>query len=249
MCLIGFMINEHPEYPFIFASNRDEFYSRETKQAGEWEGLPGLIAGKDVEKGGTWLGITMSGDFAALTNVREPTADSEGKQSRGELVKSYFENREVFNSNLDQASVYGGFNIIYGNVRQLNYFSNRAELKASLTNGVHALSNAALNTPWPKTEQLKAGMKELVSVRSSSELEENLFTLLKADQAFPVEQLPDTGVGTELERLLSPLFISSDQYGTRSSTVVLVDKYDNCTFVERSYVPSAAEARFTFKIV
>ncbi|UTR09689.1 NRDE family protein [Evansella sp. LMS18] len=242
------MINEHPDYPFIFASNRDEFYSRETERASEWEGPPGLIAGKDLEKGGTWLGITKSGDFAALTNVREPSADAEGKRSRGELVKSYFENREAFYKNLGQASLYGGFNLIFGNMRQLSYFSNKAERKASLTNGIHALSNAALNTPWPKVEHLKAGMKELVSVKSSSELEENLFSLLKADQVFPDDQLPDTGVGTELEKMLSPLFISSDQYGTRSSTVILVDKNLNCTFVERSYVPSSGEKRFTFKI-
>ena len=247
MCLLGFLYKENPKYPFVFVSNRDELYTRETSAAHFWEELPHLLAGKDLEKGGSWLGISDTGDFAALTNVRD-TAGNNSSKSRGDLIKSFFKERKKFQQNLVNSNDYDGFNLIYGNMNNLFYHSNRSETRKKITKGVHVLSNAALNTQWPKVVHLKEGLEKLLVTEDAEELVRKLFKISEADSHFSDEMLPDTGVGIELERILSPLFIKSEKYGTRSSTVILLDNENNCTFIERTYVPERMERRFQFKI-
>ncbi len=238
MCLILFSFKQHPLYPLVIAANRDEFYDRASAPAAFWEDAPDLLAGRDLVAGGTWLGITRSGRLAALTNYRDPRSSREDAPSRGMLVAGYLRGRETPEAFLEKLSKetrsYNGFSLVLGDAGTLYYFSNRNECSCELKPGLYGLSNRFLDTAWPKVERGKKALAELLASERDPAPEE-LFRIL-ADECRPEDnRLPDTGVGIEWERLLSPLFIKSPTYGTRSSTVLLINKEGIVTFVERTF--------------
>jgi len=238
MCLIAFAYKTHPEYPLIVAANRDEAYRRPTRAARFWDDYPSVLAGKDLKSGGTWMGINKSGKFAALTNYRDPSIIKEDPPTRGDLVLNFLTEEieiEKYLNNVDtDAGKYMGFNLLAGSVDALFHYSNQERKINRISPGVHALSNHLLNTPWPKVEKVKKRLKEMIS---GSFNKEALFELLKDNTAAPDEKLPDTGIGQKFERQVSPIFIKSENYGTRNSTILLIDRRGKVTFEERRYLP------------
>ena len=237
MCLILFAYRQHERYRVILAANRDEFYGRPTASAAFWGDAPDLLAGRDLKSGGTWLGVTRAGRFAAITNYREPDVRLEGAPSRGELVAGFLQSDDAPQAYLDRlapsADRYNGFNLIVGDAEETGYFSNREGAVRMLGPGVYGLSNHLLDTPWPKVEQGKALLEEHLS-RDEIDAEALLVALNNPTQA-PDAALPDTGVGLAWERALSPLFIQSPDYGTRASTVLLIRHDGEVTFAERTF--------------
>ncbi|MTI40535.1 NRDE family protein [Fulvivirga lutimaris] len=237
MCLILFANNAHPKYKLIVAANRDEFYERPTKPADYWEENPNILAGRDLEAGGTWLGITKQGRLSLLTNFRDLQNIKSDAPSRGHLVsdflKSNISGQEYLNNISEEGELYNGFNIICGDWDNLHYYGNYQKGVHKIDAGVHGLSNALLDTHWPKVVKGIDNLKELMKQDKIDP--DQLFELLYDDQKAADSQLPNTGVGYEMEKMLSPLFIKSERYGSRCSTVLLVDKNDNVTFIERTY--------------
>lgn len=240
MCLINFHLHEHPTYKLIVVANRDEFYSRPTAPANFWKDHPDILAGRDLLGMGTWLGVTMQGKFAALTNFRgdreQTTVDN--KITRGEIVKNYLiedvtpqNYLEKIHQNKDQ---YEGFNVILGDIDHLFYYSNvEMEIK-EIPDGTHGLSNHMLNTPWPKVTTSKQKFEQYIMHHDVIGAND-LFEIFADRELAKDDLLPHTGIGNDLERQLSPLFIKTSDYGTRSSTVLFVDHDNYLTFVERTY--------------
>lgn len=237
MCLILFANNVHRDYALVLGANRDESYARPTAPAAFWKDYPRIYGGRDLEQGGTWLGISRDGIFGAVTNYRGGGAGN-SPRSRGELVANYLRGHRRPADYLAQvrleAGAYNGFNLLAGNMTELYFLSNRSDHGGIIAPGVHGLSNHLLDTPWPKVERGKKRLTELLE-RRSQELIDGLFGLLGERGFAPDDALPETGVGLARERVLSPAFIISPAYGTRSSTVLLVDKHGEVTFVERSF--------------
>lgn len=254
MCIILLAHQAHDEYPLILAANRDEFYERPTAQAHFWKTAKSTLAGRDMERGGTWLGVAMSGRIAAVTNYREPGVKVNEAASRGLLVSDFLAGDEQpadYLSKLSpRASLYNGFNLVVGCVGKLYYFSNRGGHPQEIAAGVHGLSNHLLNTPWPKVLRGQKALAKVIEGGGSLSIED-IFKVLADDARAVDEDLPETGVGLELERMLSPLFITSPVYGTRSSTVVLFNRHQEVTFVERTFTPATGgheDVRYEFKI-
>jgi len=238
MCLLLIALEQHPEYKFILAANRDEYYDRPTEPARFWEGKSDLLAGRDLKAGGTWLGITRTGRLAAITNYRDPARTMEHAPSRGNLVLHFLEKKvpaTQYLENIRQGGHrYNGFNLVLGSIDELFWYSNMGDRIRRLSKGIYGLSNHLLDTPWPKVEKAKKGLRQIIS--SEKNIQPEAFFELLSDQTIPSdENLPDTGVGLKWERILSPIFISSPVYGTRSSTVILVDRQDQVLFTERTY--------------
>lgn len=246
MCLIVFAYDCHPEYRFILAANRDEFYRRPTAAAAFWPDCPDVLAGRDLEAGGTWLGITRSGRFAALTNYRDPATHMDGNRSRGQLVQAYLCGRsspaEYLAGVRESGHLYNGFNLLVGDAGGLWYYSNRGGDAQPVAAGIHGLSNHLLNTPWPKVARAKAGLAVCLTAGIAAE---PLFALLGDRTAAADDELPATGVGLAWERLLSPVYIASPDYGTRSSTVLTIDRRGQAAFHERSW-PDGQSRSFAF---
>jgi uncharacterized protein with NRDE domain len=239
MCLINFHYDEHPAYKLIVATNRDEFYERPTAAADFWEDSPNILAGRDLLHMGTWLGVTKSGRFAALTNYRDPREVSVDKKSRGDIVSNFLaedvapqEFLEMLNKKKDD---YAGFNILVGDSDSLFYYSNKQAEIMEVPAGTHGLSNQFLNTPWPKVVKGRTKLREYVVGHDLIDTDA-LFDIVTDTDIALDEQLPDTGVGLDLERQLSPLFIKTPAYGTRSSTAMLIGHDHSITFVERTFV-------------
>jgi uncharacterized protein with NRDE domain len=247
MCLIVFANSVLEDYKLIFAANRDEFYDRPSEQADFWREHPDLLAGKDSQAGGTWMGITRKGKFAAITNFRDLKNNRNDAPSRGELTLDFLVKdvtpEEYYNRLKSELNNYNGFNLILGNIDELYYFSNKTDGLKKLEPGIHGISNAILDTPWPKVEKSKRQLKHLIEQQNIHPWE--ILNLLDDTSPAKDEELPDTGVGLELERILSPIFIKSEKYGTRSSTIVTVDKNNNVKFVEKTYF--ANTGRFSNK--
>jgi len=253
MCLILFAKDSHPDYKLIVAANRDEFYARETKPADFWDDNPNILAGRDMEAGGTWMGVNKSGYISMLTNFRDLQNIKQDAPSRGHLVSDFLSKQPEAKNYLlgveQNGQAYNGFNIICGTADELHYYGNYQNGVHNVEKGVHGLSNALLNTSWPKVVK---GRKKLDKVVSNKQIEVNqLFEALYDDVKAPKEKLPDTGVGLEKEEMLSPMFIKSPEYGSRCSTVLLVDRNNEMTFAERSYNIqdfSYSDKSFRFKI-
>ena len=239
MCLIAFAVDAHPSLSLVVIANRDERYDRPTCLAHDWGGS-GIFGGRDVEKGGTWLGVTRGGRFAAVTNVRSAAARRSGA-SRGALVRDALTRTEPADTwwrSLDRAS-YPSFNLLFGDGRQLFYGSEESPAPERITAGVHALSNARLDASWPKAEAAKSGLEALLAAERFDV--EAAFALLASRAVAPDQDLPQTGVPFELERALSPAFIAMDGYGTRACTVVLFDRQGTIRFAERTHGPGGVE--------
>ncbi len=254
MCLILIAWRCHPRYRLVLAANRDEFYARPAKQAHFWPDTPRLLAGRDLQEGGTWSGMTTGGRMATLTNYREPASNRPKAPSRGRLVPGYLLARDAPEEHLRRLlrkhGDLNGFNLLAGDPGGLYWTSNRAQEVRRLEPGVHGLSNRLLNTPWPKVVRGKALLIDLLS--SERPTVEDFMSLL-ADRTMPPEEaLPDTGMGLEWERILAPVFVRSPTYGTRSSMVILMDRQGRLTFAERTHdaaVPEEGrEVRFSFPL-
>ena len=252
MCLILFAYNKHPQYKLVVAANRDEFYDRPAAPMAFWTEAPKLLAGRDLKAGGTWLGVTRSGRFAAITNFRDPAAVKTDAPSRGHLVSDYLLGNDSAKVYIDKLSPiadrYNGFNLLAGDEAGLWYFSNRGGAPRPLAPGLYGLSNHLLDTPWPKVEvgrrRLRTILESLsddININRENEytrLSEQLFDMLQ-DRAVPAdEELPDTGIGRDWERQLAPIFIESPRYGTRSSTVLVLDTDNHGFAAEKNYLPN-----------
>ena len=242
MCLIAFAWQMSGR-PLLLLGNRDEFHPRPTRAASFWneEGHPQLLAGKDLEAGGTWLGVTRSGRFAALTNIRSPEA-RQGPRSRGKLVLDYLTGKmspgDYLNSLTDELGEYAGFNLLAGTMQQLWYLNSQEGQPKELAPGVYGLSNAELNSPWPKLQTLCSNLTQHLDTDSDSD---TLLELLKDSREYPDDQLPDSGVSPEWERRLSATFILGEDYGTRACTLLGIDADGSITFVEQVFGPNGRE--------
>jgi uncharacterized protein with NRDE domain len=239
MCLILFSYKIHPNYPLILAANRDEFYKRPTAPLDFWDTNPGVLAGRDLKANGTWLGVTRTGRIAAITNYREGGDPIEKAPSRGDLIRNYLTTDSDPSLYLNEVRkighTYNGFNLIAGDANGLFYISNRANRIQKLKPGLYGISNHLLNTSWPK---VKNGTVRLQGVLNGKEKldPEKIFEIL-SDRSIPADdELPNTGVGLQWERILSPLFITSSNYGTRSSSIVLMAASGRVTVMERTFL-------------
>lgn len=230
MCLIALAYRQHPRYPLVVMANRDEFLDRPADPAHFWPDAPHVLAGRDLRAGGTWMGITRHGRFAALTNHRDLRRPLVEGPSRGHLV------RQALEQDIDHGitAPYAGLNLIHGTVDDLHYLNNITPDRTPLAPGIHGLSNALLNTPWPKVQRAKAGLEQVLN-GPEDKLIDGLFDLLTDEATAPEEHLPDTGLTPAMERALSSIFIRTSGYGTRCSTVVLVDHHGQVHYQERSW--------------
>ncbi|MEN8691610.1 MAG: NRDE family protein [Desulfobacterales bacterium] len=238
MCLILFSFNTQPGFRLILAANRDEFYTRPTRPLSVWTDFPEVYGGRDLKEGGTWLGISRRGRLAALTNYRDPAHQLPQAPSRGLLINGFLTGDAPPADYLEQlqktALRYNGFNLLVGDQTGLWYYSNRGNGIVKLQPGFYGLSNHLIDTEWPKVSQGKKRLKDLLNLRGGWDTED-LFALLADRTVAADRELPDTGVGLEWERTLSPLFITSPNYGTRSSTVLLIETSGEVTLLERSF--------------
>jgi uncharacterized protein with NRDE domain len=237
MCLIFLSINHHPKYKLIVAGNRDEFYNRRTAAASFWEDHPAVLAGRDLEAFGTWLGMTAAGRVAMLTNFRDPKNINPVAPSRGQLVSDFLlqhvETEQYMKAIYQKGKAYNGFNLITGTVDELWYYSNYSEAPRRLTNGTYGLSNHLLDTPWPKVTRGK--QRFMTALQSENPDPEKLFQILYDEETAPDDQLPQTGLTPDREKALSSMFIKTNGYGSRCTTVIMVDRDNNTFFAERVF--------------
>ncbi|MEZ5530417.1 MAG: NRDE family protein [Porticoccaceae bacterium] len=236
MCLIVLAWQSHPDYPLILVANRDEYYRRPTADAQFWADDSRILGGRDLQAGGTWLGVRKDGRWAAVTNYREG-ATATAPRSRGELTSAFLKTEqpltEYATSVMREGPRYGGFNLLLGEDDQLLYCSNRQPNPHHLQAGIHSLSNHLLDTPWPKAQHAREALAKQICAVEPDPVE--LLACLQRDEPYPDELLPNTGVGIELERLLSPPFIRSESYGTRCSTVLMKHRSGRIRFLEQGY--------------
>ena len=241
MCLLIFAHQVSPQYPLLVAANRDEFHGRGTAASQFWTDHPDLLAGKDLVQGGTWMGVTRSGRFAAITNYRVPAQSPPAPRSRGELPLQYLtgeQGPQAFLLDIGaRAQEYAGFNLLVGDRAGLWYFSNSIasenNLPRCLPPGVYGLSNARLDTPWPKVESGKARLKQLLSTGSVSH--DELSTAVSRRTLEDIENLELRGLNAEMERILSAQFIVTQDYGTRSSTTLWATRDGTASWREQTF--------------
>jgi uncharacterized protein with NRDE domain len=251
MCLIVFAHHTHPKYPFILLANRDEYYIRPTLEIGFWEEEPDLIGGRDLSAGGTWLAMSRSGAFAAVTNVRASAVQPNAK-SRGHLPVDFLKSPQINQSFMRrlqaQAITYNGFNLLTRSRDTLLHFNNQLGIINQIPAGIHGLCNASLNTPWPKLEYLKTRFKSTIDKEFDKEA---LLNLMMDKQMAEEELLPETGITPEMERALSSIFIDLPTYGTRSTTLITIDNHDVVDMTEITHYPNqkGSQKHFNFKIL
>ena len=257
MCLIAFAWNAHPDYRLIVGANRDEWHDRPAAPAAWWADFPQILAGRDLKAGGTWMGVTRTGRFGAVTNFRDPSDKSSTARSRGELVTAFLSGDATPSAFLletkQHAHAYNGFNLVVGDRSSLAYFSSRDRAIQILEPGVYALSNHTLNEPWPKVTAAKSAMEALLQMKMSEEARRMaIYRLLSDAKKAPDSTLPDTGVGIEWERVLSPALIVTEKYGTRASTILLVANDGRASFEEHIRAPDGSVshvAQFNFELL
>jgi uncharacterized protein with NRDE domain len=240
MCLIAFAWHVHPRWRLVLVGNRDEFHARPTEPLAPWVEAPDVIAGRDLEAGGTWAGVAPHGRVSVITNVRDMTADHSGL-SRGLLVADYLGSNVPARAHaielMSSAKGYRPFNLLTFDHDDAYYLGNHPNARAQRVEpGVHGLSNADFNAPWPKTQALVEHLTTWVAHDTETDVD-GLFQLVADQGAWPDDVLPDTGVGIERERFLSSAFIVGETYGTRASTVILVDHDDRTVIAERRFGP------------
>lgn len=251
MCLAVIAWHSHPDYPLVLAANRDEFYTRSTRAAAWWGQSVALLAGRDEEAGGTWLGITRSGRVALLTNVRAPSERNPHAPSRGAITLEALQAAqpvgEWMQAQAQRAQAYNGFNLLVAEaptadrvMPQLIYYTNRrSHGPRVLAPGIYGLSNAFLDSPWPKVTRAVA---EFACALASKVDLEGLLAVMADREPVPDDALPSTGVPLDWERVLAPVQIRANGYGTRSTTVLTVRRDGVATFLERSFDVDTPEA-------
>jgi uncharacterized protein with NRDE domain len=245
MCLILLAYRHHPRYRLILAANRDEFYERPTQALAFWPDHPEIAAGRDLKQMGTWLGITRQGRLAAITNYREIGVQRVDAPSRGLLVADFLALQIPTPQYLRQlhhtGHLYNGYNLVVGDAQGLYYYSNRGGPASVLQPGIYGLSNRLLNTDWPKVRHGKARLAALVTANGDDVDRQQLMELLQDQNIAPDDQLPNTGVGPEWERILAPIFIKSPTYGTRASSLMTIDYQGNVQFTEITWHQAGAK--------
>jgi uncharacterized protein with NRDE domain len=246
MCLVLVAWQGSANYPCVIAANRDELHARPTAPAQWWDGQPQILAGRDLLAGGTWLGITRTGRFAALTNFRDPEQRRADAPSRGRLVTSILESAagvaEVLDHLRGVAASYNGFSVIFSDGKRLAVFESAIGGGRELGPGIYGLSNHLLDTPWPKVQNAKSRLSAaLTDLRDSSAA----LALLRDDEPAPDERLPRTGVSVQWERLLSSAFVRAPDYGTRCSTLVRIDQSRRACFDEWTWDSTGAQIGMT----
>lgn len=237
MCLILFAHRADSRYRLVLAANRDEFFARPTAPADYWTDAPGILAGRDLQKGGTWLGVTRAGRWAALTNYRDGSAaPPAGARSRGELVTGFLRGQlsaaEYAATAPVQPDRYPGFNLLVGDADSVHVICH-SEPARRLEPRIHGLSNHKLNTPWPKVREGRLRLE--AALHGGGDLEDALFASLADRTLADPASLPSTGISADWEQRLSAAFIEAPGYGTRSSTVLLIGHDGSVNFRERSF--------------
>lgn len=256
MCIWIFAICADGDRSLVMAGNRDEFYERPTQPAGFWEDCPRVLAGRDGSAQGTWMGITRDGRFSLVTNFRDPAKVRADAASRGHLVSDFLcgdsPAAEYAKAVGSRAGRFNPFNLLAGDAGGIFWISDQGEGAQKVAPGVHGLSNALLDTPWPKVERARSALAGLLGnpPEKDEELARGLFAILSDNTPAPDAELPDTGVGPELERMLSPVFVKMPGYGTRASTVLLLHRDGRAYFEERCFGPEGPvhglDRRFRF---
>ncbi|WP_432471222.1 NRDE family protein [Amphritea sp. HPY] len=277
MCLIVFAYQYHPEYNLILAANRDEFYARPTRPMQFWKPQDNtraaqhqgqnefytsrltspiqhcqqpnnILAGQDLEQGGTWLGMQQNGRFSAVTNHRDGRNRSNGKRSRGFLSTSFLSSEQPARLYAEQleSDLYDGFNLLIGDNSGLYYLSNRSQGNHKISHGIHGLSNALLNTPWPKLDARKEMLQRHLDQETPDV--EHLINLMADNTIYPEHLLPNTGISPEWEQALSSSFIKLENYGTRATTVILQKHNGETEVVEQNYDVSGAGDRYRYQL-
>ena len=242
MCLILLAFRAHECYPLIVAANRDEHHHRPAAAAAFWDDHPQLYGGRDLEKGGTWMGITRTGRFAAITNYRDGQPAPAAPRSRGALVSGFLTGaraaQDFAGAIAPAQDQYGGFGLLAGNLEALVFCSNRGASATTVAPGIHGLSNHLLDTPWPKIRRGTAALHAALAGADEATLAAALFDVLGDRTAADDIHLPDTGIPRQRERELSAAFICGEHYGTRTSTVMLVHASGDVLFHEKRYGPN-----------
>lgn len=238
MCLIGLAWQAHPRWRLLLLGNRDELHARPTQGLASWPDAPQVLAGRDTEAGGTWMGVTRDGRAGVVTNVRDPAADTTGR-SRGHLVADYLRGSatatDYARALRPRAPDYRPFNVLLLDAGHGVYMGNHPQSHGQpIAPGIHGLSNADFNTPWPKTRQLVNHLSAWRDAGGDTDFEP-LFAALADASPWPDDVLPDTGIGIELERDLSAAFIRGQRYGTRASTLIAIDHAGHGCITERRF--------------
>lgn len=236
MCLVTLAFRQHARYPLIVVANRDEFYDRPTQPAEFWADSPSILAGRDLDAGGTWFGVDRKGNWATVTNTRGGGYCAD--KSRGGLPTGFLlnegANEDYFEQVLEEGELYSGFNLLAGSADELLFCTNARGRTQHLDPGVFTLSNDSLDTPWPKSELARARL--CLAIEDDALDSEALLAVLGSRKTFPDHLLPDTGLGIEMERSLSSPFIVGPSYGTRCTTVLLMDNKGTIEFAEQNFV-------------
>lgn len=243
MCLITFAYRSHPEYSLILLANRDEFYQRPTRAMNFWQEDPNILAGQDLEQGGTWLGLNKAGKFTTVTNYRNGRERRDGLRSRGHLTRDYLTGdtnaTEYLATLTAEQQRYGAFNLLLGDQQGLHYLSNRSNAQPQrLGAGVYGLSNALLDSPWPKLQKVKQGLK--AALHASELSTQSLIDIMLDPTEADTHQLPDTGISAAWEKSLSACFIRIPEYGTRATTL-LMQKPDGSTYIREQNFDAQGE--------
>lgn len=242
MCLILLVWRADARYPCVIAANRDEFHDRPTQSAHWWPGEPPLLAGRDLQAGGTWLGMTRGGRFAALTNYRDPSLIRTDVPSRGNLVTDVLRSGDDVTANLEYLRAVGAgynpFNMIFGDGKRLAVYESVRGAGRELGAGIYGLSNHLLDTPWPKVRIAKS---RLAAALQDLDDDDAVLGLLRDDRKAADDELPQTGITLEWERMVSSAFIRARDYGTRCSTIVRIDAVGGASFDEWSWDREGAE--------
>lgn len=253
MCILFVAINQHHRYPLIIAANRDEFFKRPTVPSHFWGAQHQILSGIDQQAGGTWMGINHTGHIAALTNIRDPNSINPLAISRGQLLNHYLQTPTLsYELDLQQSRLeYNGYNLLFGPWHNLKVYNNHLNQISSLNEGFFGLSNAALDSAWPKINKGLAQLKTYCLQENTQINNASLFELLCDSNQASDNELPDTGIPLEWERKLSSIFIKAEDYGTRSSTILKIDKKQRVSWSERTFNRTAtciSEQNYQFNI-
>lgn len=245
MCLLALAYRVHPEYPLIMVANRDEFYNRSAHPAHWWPDAPSVVAGKDLSAGGSWMASDTYGRMVALTNVRiGRNKQSSSALSRGKIVSDYIIQQvpaeEYLTQLSDRSHLFNPFNLIIYDGQKLFYSNSLNQGYCPLTPGIYGLSNAFLDTPWPKLQAAKTQLRH--QIRENNITPQALTDVLTDRSTYMDELLPDTGIPADMERLLSAAFITSPSYGTRCTSVFWQDQRGKCFFRETNWFDSGEPA-------
>lgn len=242
MCLVAFALDAHPRHRLVLAGNRDEAFARPAAPLAAWDDAPAVIAGRDLEAGGTWLGVTRAGRWAVLTNVRDPRNPRPSVRSRGALVADFLRGdappADYAAAVHDARDAFEGFNLVVGDAGAICVVSTRVEGVTALGPGVYGLSNDRLDTPWPKVVTARRRLRD--TLHDDPVDPADLLALLDDRQPAADDDLPDTGIGRAWERALSPVRIVTDGYGTRVSTALVLDRDGGGQIAERTWTPDGS---------